>query len=350
MDKPIEIFHVIDGLGIGGGQTSLFELHNAIAQLYPKIKQNIISLSKTVDNNFVSGFNISWQYYSPQSLPKLLAQSKNRVVVILHKLMRSNFGSFNQLHRKYTVIIVNHTYSTSNQHNRFCRCHAIVCVSEKMKEVLSKCPTAVAEKVVIHNGVDYKKFEGIEAKNVDDNFFRTGRINSFNSIKYSNSWLRWVNKVDLPKPLIHEYIGAGRFYKSANQLLKKQENTKNKVKLLGPVKKFSSKVSYIKSWDAMLYEINRHEGTSMAVLENLACGVPVICSNHHGNNELIENGVNGFVFNSREEAASILSELMLNEERLGCLKSSTYDHFINHLDSRIMAEKYMSLIKRKLKK
>jgi len=82
----------------------------------------------------------------------------------------------------------------------------------------------------------------------------------------------------------------------------------------------------------------------MAILESLACGVPVICSNHYGNKEIIVNGVNGYIFKDKEEARTILTRLINNPEELKKLKESTAKHFEENLDAKHTAGKYVELI------
>ena len=43
------------------------------------------------------------------------------------------------------------------------------------------------------------------------------------------------------------------------------------------------------------------EGYGLVVLESLACGVPVLCSNLAGGDDAIQEGVNGYVFNPFDE-------------------------------------------------
>jgi glycosyltransferase involved in cell wall biosynthesis len=55
-----------------------------------------------------------------------------------------------------------------------------------------------------------------------------------------------------------------------------------------------------------------NEGLSNAIMEYMACGVPCVVSKAGGNEELIENGVNGLTFeldNDRELASSIIGLL-----------------------------------------
>jgi len=113
---------------------------------------------------------------------------------------------------------------------------------------------------------------------------------------------------------------------------------------MGSIDNFEKKISVLKSWDLFLYSVMHNEGTSMSILESLACGVPVVCSAHYGNMELISNGVNGYIFKNYLEATSILNKLSGNPERLKELKKTTKRHFIRNLDSSIMAGEYIKLI------
>jgi len=100
----------------------------------------------------------------------------------------------------------------------------------------------------------------------------------------------------------------------------------------------------MKDWDIFLYETIRDEGISMAILESLACGVPVICSNNYGNKEIIEEGINGYVFKDKKHAEKILNHLITNPKELAKLKETTKKHFIENLDARHMAYQYIKVI------
>lgn len=104
-------------------------------------------------------------------------------------------------------------------------------------------------------------------------------------------------------------------------------------------------MSILKALDFYFYETFGHEGASIAILESLACGVPVLCKDFGGNSELIQNGVNGYILNSREEFLMRMKDLQ-DPEKLASLKQSTIDDFEKRLHVRNAASKYMQLFEK----
>lgn len=340
-----KLFHVIDSLGIGGAQVMMFELYHALNKLDPNFEQKIFLLNKSQTNDkFVSQYGCDYEFTTTNDLIKKTKKSDIQPVVIYHKLMRSNVLWLRGLHNVAPVILVNHTHSNNLSYNRIRHVNHVVAVCENMKHNLNKLKISKPIST-IYNSVDHERFDKIEPidRNENEYCLVTGRVNALNKIKYSDSWINWCASVDLPKPLIHEYIGGGSYIKNARKLAN-NSNSKNEVRMFGPESRFDRKVARIKSWDIFLYEINRHEGLSMSVLESLACGTPVICSNHKGNNEIIEDGVNGYIYRNRDELESILTELSLNDDLISELQESTYKHFVDKLDARVAAQKYRKII------
>jgi glycosyltransferase involved in cell wall biosynthesis len=338
------IVHVIGSLGIGGAQTMLYELYRSIDLYYPKVNQKIISLNKTkMKQGVISSYDIPYRQSLSGLFPRMMREMKGDHLIVFHKLMCSDLSGLRQLYGKIPIVLINHTHSDSKVYNRINHVDHVVTVCKNMKKNLRRLGVS-APITVIPNGVNGSMYDLIKPSAGIPDVLLTGRVNALNSIKYSSKWIKWCMNAPLPKKMIHQYIGPGEPLKKARGIAS-DTNCRNAVQMLGRRQEFEDKISLVKSWDVFLYEINRPEGMSMAILESLACGVPVVCSNHAGNNEIIEDGVNGFVFSNKSDAECILTELCLNPELLIKLKSTTKQHFTDHLDAKVMAKRYMKLFK-----
>lgn len=344
----VGIFHVIDSLNMGGGQTMLFELHDAIARHYPQYSQSVIRLHENlIDRELVGSYNINASHFTSKKLISvLLKQCKNRnYIVIYHKLMRSKTEWYEPLLTHIPVIVVNHTHTKGALHNHICPCDAIVSVCDHMKNNLQKTGATGDNHVVIHNTVNPFRYDAVEPaiRSAPDDMLLTGRINAFNKIKYSDAWLDFIMNIRLPKDIRHEYMGDGGYYDKAKKLVAKSK-TGNRVRLYGKIRDFNTKVSILKTWDLFLYEINQDEGLSIAVLEAMACGVPVVCSNHYGNKEIIKDGVNGFIFKNKDHCRKILFDLCKDPQKLKDMRQTTRQYFDENLGPDVLAGKYVGLI------
>lgn len=340
----MKIIHVIDSLGVGGGQTMLFELFTSICLHHKDVSQELVLLKGGhVEKKFLQGYGINFQIEDYKTLCKRIRNDKDTVLFV-HKLMRTKTSFYSDLLNHIPIIVINHTYCKSAINNRIETCNAVVSVCENMKKTLKRHNSHLRHEV-IYNFVNASRYKiPFKSHDKDSNILYTGRINSLNYIKYSDSWVEWCLKTKLPKKMIHEYIGSGNGLAKAKSVIQKVgKKAKNEVHMLGLKTKFIEKVSYIRNWDLFLYEINQDEGLSIAVLEALVCGVPVVCSDHYGNKEIIKNGVNGYVFRDKKEAEEILTDLCKNPDKLQKLKESTQKDFDEHREARHMSQKYIDL-------
>jgi len=336
------IIHFISNLGIGGAQTCMFELYDAIQRYYPSFNQSIIyESSMYYDPVFEKSYGVSCKQIKIPA--KIVSRIEKSSVVIYHKLASSSHSLINEIKRrtKAKVIVINHTLYNSSGWRNFNNLDVMVAVSQHMKKNLSKWYPKI-KTVCILNGVSGDRYKDIKPSGIDKKgIFLTGRVNRICGWKHSDKWIEWCQNVKLPVPMVHEYIGSRQ---GRSGPLKNKKKGRNTVKMMGGISDFNRKISIMKNWDIFLYETNKDEGISMAILESLACGVPVICSNHYGNKEIIVNGVNGYVFKDKEDAGAILTRLINNPEELKKLKESTAKHFEENLDAKHTAGKYIELI------
>jgi len=87
------------------------------------------------------------------------------------------------------------------------------------------------------------------------------------------------------------------------------------------------------------------EGQGLAVVESLACGVPVVCTNWKGVRELIHHGVNGVVCNMRDDALAegLLAGLEL--DKVGAARTAA-EISARKFDLPRIIEKYEALFLR----
>lgn len=338
------IFHIVDNLGVGGAQTCMFEIFHAISRYYPQHKQKIIYKQHSrYNDSFVKSAGIAPKNVKEdRRIPASLGDNKH-TVVIYHKLASSSPSTVEIIRRKTKakIIVINHTLFRTSSWNQYNKLDIMVSVSKHMKRKMeSWCPKM--KHTCIRNGFNQYRCQNIQARAIDKKaFFLTGRINRICAWKHSDKWLEWCSTVKLPKPMVHEYMGdriSGRFKHNP------KHKGRNTIKMLGGIDDFRKKISIIKSWDIFLYGTNHNEGISMAILEALACGVPVICSDHYGNKEIIQNGVNGYVYKDKKHAKDILTRLIKYPSELKDLKRSTVKHFQDHLDAKHTVKKYIELM------
>lgn len=95
----------------------------------------------------------------------------------------------------------------------------------------------------------------------------------------------------LNNPNVHYLIcGQGNLKEDLLKLIKKL-NLERNVKLLG----FRKDIYEIYKMSDIFIFPSKREGLSVALMEAICCNLPIICSNIRGNNDLIEDGKNGFL-------------------------------------------------------
>ena len=73
--------------------------------------------------------------------------------------------------------------------------------------------------------------------------------------------------------------------------------------------------SKIKKYDILLH-LSKREGLPVSVMQSLSEGLPVICYNIRGNNDLIRNAFNGFFVKSYNDALNVIYYLNLENKIL----------------------------------
>ena len=345
----IKLIHIVEKFFNSGGATSLQQIYSAMSgsslvrdQEVLCVKNNSVNIDKKVSDLFPANSKYISSYDFNQ---KISCGEYNDAVFVFHKLMCSPTKRYYEIIKKSRrpFFCISHTYTDSVNFNKLFNFPVCVAVSDHMNRKISSLNKRT-KIFTIRNIVDHNFTLSFPGDLKDESIFKTGRINSLNSIKYSDDFVKWVCSMSFDKTHIHEYVGTGEYYGKACEISRRLSNAKSSCIMTGSINNIKSKFAKLKSWDVFLYDINRPEGTSMSVLESLACGVPVICSNLPGNNELIQNGINGYVFNNFSDAYNILKNLAKDSSAMRNLSKSTEIWAKQNLTKEILMSKYEEVI------
>lgn len=87
------------------------------------------------------------------------------------------------------------------------------------------------------------------------------------------------------------------------------------------------------------------EGLSLAVLQAMENGLPLVLSNCIGNKDLVEENYNGFLFKTKEEAIEKINFLIKDKEKIKELGENSYLLLKKEFDIQNMVGKYKTLYK-----
>lgn len=336
--KPVVICHLIESVGLGGAQTMMLELINGLNKYYGGHSKNIcVHLGrKDVHKNIYETYNVDPIWVRPSDF-KNFCKSNYVDVVVQHRIAISKCLK-SSLPSNVKYVLVNHTWHNMSRMTDFIQCDAYVSVCQFLHDrTLFPEFINTSRRFVILNGVENKYIVDIEPSNLEGNF-RTGRCHRMVPSKFSVDSLQWMKNTvfkEIPG-FTHHIIGS---HSEVKALTKKHSY----LKYYGSITDRYKKMSIIKSLDVYFYETFQDEGASIAILESLACGVPVLCKKLGGCPELIKNGFNGFVVKDRHEYLLRFLQLK-NPNYLNQIKNQVLADFDSRLHIRHSACKYMQLI------
>lgn len=250
-------------------------------------------------------------------------------VIIHHRLECTRELEF--INKPKLYLVINHTIQSLKRLLKFPHANVIVSVCKYLHD---KSPKLTVPHRYILNGLI--KNNVVVEKN---NNFVTGRCHRLPSGKFSLNSLSFLDSLGI-KNMVHylagpEVLGIRRYLRG---------HPNSCVKYLGTLQDDEYKRKLIKSFDLYFYDTYGPEGASAAILEALSAGVPVLCKPLGGNKELVQNGTNGYHYNSFSQAKKIILDLYHNPDKLNKLKEKTRIDFDNRLSMEKCVMKYKTLV------
>ncbi len=166
---------------------------------------------------------------------------------------------------------------------------------------------------IIGNFVDEQPLEKFRSVSINKGKFRIVFVGTLSARKRPHLLIEALNKMNLQGyEFIADFIGDGPLVENIKEMVN-QYHLEGMVTIHGHLNDFHNIVA---SADVFVLP-SVSEGISRACMEALFLGVPAVLSDVDGNKELIENGVNGFLFNDDAELAKdILFAIELSRNKI----------------------------------
>lgn len=335
--RPLVICHVIESMGLGGAQTMMLELINGLNQYYGASTKNIcVHLGrKEMEKDLYSSYGIKSTLVRPSDL-KMFCNKNDVDIVLQHRIAVSKCLK-PMLPGGTKYVLINHTWHNMSRMQDFMHCDAYISVCQFLHGK-TEYPDFIHQtrKFIILNGVENSYIKDLESESLAGSL-KTGRCHRMVPSKFRIDSLQWMKNAVLKSipGFSHYMIGNNR---EAKILAKKH----NFLHYMGSITDRQKKMSIIKALDVYFYETFQDEGASVAILESLASGVPVLCKSLGGCPELIKNGVNGFLVKDRTEYLIRLRQLS-NAEYRAKVKEQVQNDFESRLHIKHTACKYVQL-------
>ncbi|MED4288149.1 glycosyltransferase family 4 protein [Priestia megaterium] len=191
--------------------------------------------------------------------------------------------------------------------------------------------------VVIYNGMKVPD-QKIKEINEDLNIITIARMddqkNPWDAIKIIEDLIKEYPKIK------YTYVGDGKYYEEIAEYVK-NNGLENNIKLPGFL---GTPYDVLKNADLFLLT-SLYEGLPYALIEAMAFKVPVLASNVTGNNELVINDYNGFLYNldNIEEGKSKLELLVSDEDKLMNMSKNANQYFLDNFTIEKMIQTYDKL-------
>jgi len=373
MKNKINVLFLLPSLGMGGAERQVVDLVNNFSDekfnIFLTTFQQKFNILENVNQDKVTFIHCPREYKFDFSVSKKIAQVIDRENIdIVHWTNQISllFGSFARLRAKKKVILVGALHTTINRNiiedlfdwflyaplMIFSKAVIMVCDNQKA-HWSRKYPFLTRKFVTVHNGIDTEKFKDTLSESekekirrsleIDGDEFTAAILAGFRAEKGHEYVFRAIKiLINAGKKIKLLLIGDGE-RKAYLRSLAVSLSISDNVIWLGWQK---DPRQFIGICDMLLLPSVAIETFSIAILEALSMGKPVIATDIGGTSEMIVDGKNGFLVEPKDVDA--LAEKMIlvidDKELRETLQKNARESMVNKFSVAEMVRKTEDLL------
>ncbi len=216
--------------------------------------------------------------------------------------------------------------------------------SDEIKKRFSSLVNFSRRTTVIPNGIDLSVYKPLK-KDISENInigMQSRLSPSKDHITLLKSFSILISKNNLYKP-VRLFIAGDGVCKNQLQLLANELNIASYISFTGMLEE-SLLPAFINSLDIYVHA-TLGETMSTAIMQVMACRLPVIASNVNGVNNMVTNNENGLLVPAKDEVrlAEAIEYLLKNPAEASRLADAAYNTAINKFSNQMMFNKYKAI-------
>lgn len=367
INEPIKILHVVDSLQPGGMENGIvnvasrldpneFDIHVACLSQRGEFAERLPRPEQVASLDKVPGFSTE----TVRGLGKLIKKIRPQVLhshnlgALIYGALASRWGRWIPvLHGEHGQLDKHHLTRKRLWQRRclYRACVKVHTVSDSLRQDLLGHGFSADKIVAVTNGVDTDRFRPAKDKilarqslnlGLTEQAVVLGMVGRFSEFKGHDLLLDAFERLCESGRDYHLLlIGAGG---SEEQRVLKQVKKSSQRKQIHVLGHQEQPECFYQAMDLMVFP-SSHEGLSNAVLESMACGIPVLGSDACGNNEAIINGENGFLesFASPMDLTNVMRRLLTDEKKLMMAGQKARQYMLDRFSIDSMVEGYQKL-------
>src|SRR5450755_1601837 len=370
MDGGMKVLMVIDSLPRGGKERRMLELIKGLKNQQQIFDIYLVSLTEIVEYEYVYDLPIKFEIIKRKYKKDFTVIFKLKKIIsafkpdIIHSwsTMASIYLSVSNLFNRIPLVngVLADAYANLNFRDKhFLRVKLTTPFSAMFvansEAGIRSYKTPLNKSICIYNGIDFSRFENLRpAAEMENEILGSpkndriifGMVAGFDERKDFETLIKAAIKIcEMRKDLIFLLIGNGPLLESLKAGVP--------ANLLGAQIIFTGKRRDIESILQIVdigLLITFYEGISNSIIEYMAMGKPVIATKGGGTVELVNDGVNGWLVEQRNEAQIIekMKQLLNDKGRRVEMGQNGYHWVRKQFDIKEKTNQYINLYKKLL--